>query len=113
MVIKYLEGQSTGVAFTLNETRTIIVTAEAVIPVSGYKEDLIEYTATVKDNIGASLPETFVVDLLFNAIKVIDAQALSIDVYDPATGILTLEFAVPDQPAGGYTVKLSWAEQEI
>lgn len=110
--VKYPAGESTGVAFTAGETRTVVVTVEAVAPTSGYQGDTITYTATVLDDTGVGLPTTFVVDLLYNATKVVDAQALDAAVYDPATGALSLTWTVP-AGAGPFTVKLSWAEQTI
>jgi hypothetical protein len=113
MAIKYLAGSSTGVTFSVLETRTVSVTNEAVNPTSGYVNDTVYYTATVQDNTGAALPSTFVVDLLFNTTKVVSGQALNSSVYNPSTKVLQLSFTVPDKPAGNYTVKLSWAEQTI
>ena len=110
--VKYLAGESTGVAFTAGETKSVVVTVEAVAPTTGYEGDTIEYTATVKDNLGEALPATFVVDLLYNGTKVVDSQVLDATVYDPVTFLLTLTFTVP-AGAGDFTVKLSWAQQDI
>jgi hypothetical protein len=113
MAIKYLAGSSTGVAFSVLETRTVQVSNEALNPTSGYVGDTVYYTAIVQDNTGAALPSTFVVDLLFNNTKVVEGQQLNSSVYNPTTKTLQLSFQVPNVPAGNYTVKLSWAEQII
>jgi len=113
MPIKYLAGESTGVSFELYETRTVVVTNEAVSPSSGYEGDTITYTATVKDNTGATLPSSFVVNLVMNGTTLISNQQLTSDVYDSSTGELTLTFTVPSISAGTYTVKLTWSEQVI
>jgi len=113
MPIKYLAGESTGVSFEVYETRTVIVTNEAVNPTSGYEGDTITYTANVKDSTGATLPSTFVVSLVMNGTTLISNQQLTSDVYNSSTGDLTLTFTVPSIPAGTYTVKLTWAEQII
>lgn len=113
MSVKYTAGVSTGVAFELGETRTVVVADEAVDPASGFKDDSVTYTATVKDNLGNSLPATFVVGLKLDGANLVVGQALSAGVYDQTTGVLTLGFIVPDVAAGSKTVKLSWAEQTI
>ena len=112
MAIKYLSGLSTGLAFTVGETRTVVVTAESVSVTSGFEGDSVTYTATVKDDAGESLPATFVADLQLGAMKVIEGIALGADVYDPVTGALTLTWAVPDT-VGTFTVSVVWAEQII
>ena len=113
MPIKYLSGESTGVQFTLYETRTVVVTNEAIDPTSGYEGDTVVYTAIVKDNTGAVLPSSFVVSLVMNGTTLISNQQLTSDVYDSTSGELTLTFTVPSVPAGTYTVKLTWNEQII
>ena len=113
MPIKYLAGESTGVQFSLYETRTVVVTNEAVNPTSGYEGDTVTYTANVKDSTGATLPSSFVVSLVMNGTTLISNQQLTSDVYDSETGDLTLTFTVPSLPAGIYTVKLTWNEQII
>ena len=112
MAVRYPAGESTGVAFTAGETKTVVVTAEAVTPTSGYQGDTITYTATVQDDLGEVIPATFVADLLYNATKVVDSQVFDAAHYDPATKLLTLTFTVP-AGAGPFTVKLSWAQQDI
>ena len=113
MPIKYLSGESTGVTLTVYETRTVVVTNESINPTSGYEGDIVTYTATVKDNTGATLPSSFVVSLIMNGTVLISNQQLTSDVYDSSTGELTLQFTVPSVPAGTYTVKLTWNEQII
>lgn len=112
MVIKFEAGVSTGVEFTLNETRTVVVTVEAIEPTVGYHGDELTYTATVLDNTDAKLPATFVASLKFGATEVFSG-ALAEAVYDQETGLLTLPFDAPDIAAGEIHIELSWAEQEI
>jgi len=59
MTVKFNSGESTGVAFELQETREIVVTEESLDNPSGFEGDTIVYTATVKDDEGLALPETF------------------------------------------------------
>ena len=113
MPIKYLSGESTGVQFSVYETRTVVVTNEAVNPTSGYEGDTVTYTANVKDSTGAVLPSSFVVSLVMNGTTLISNQQLTSDVYDSTSGELTLTFTVPSVSAGTYTVKLTWNEQII
>jgi len=113
MPVKYLAGESSGVEFEVYEARTVIVTNEAVNPSSGYEGDTITYTAIVKDDTGATLPSSFVVNLVMNGTTLISNQQLTSDVYNSSTGELTLTFTVPSVPAGTYTVKLTWEEQTI
>ncbi|MBA7482667.1 hypothetical protein ES707_18161 [subsurface metagenome] len=110
--VKYVASSSTGTAFETGETRSIVVTAEANAPVSGYSGDSVTYTATVKDDLEASLPATFVADLEINSTKVITGQVFDAGVYDQGTSLLTLVWAVPAD-VGAFTVKLVWAEQLI
>ena len=112
MAIKYLAGESTGVAFTTEETRSVVVTLEALDKSSGYEGETVVYTATVKDDLGNALPATFVASLIMNATVLIADQVFDAVVYDPVTFELTLSFIVP-AGAGSFTVKLSWAEQII
>jgi len=113
MPIKYLAGESSGVQFTLFETRTVVVTNEALSLDSGYEGDTVTYTATVKDNTGATLPSSFIVNLEMNGTTLISNQQLTSDVYDSSTGELTLTFTVPSLSPGTYMVKLTWPEQTI
>jgi hypothetical protein len=89
------------------------VSNEALDKTSGYVGDPVLYTAIVQDSVGEALPSTFVVDLLFGDIKVVEGQELNSNVYNPETKILQLSFQVPNVSAGNYTVKLSWSEQII
>ncbi|GAH42970.1 unnamed protein product [marine sediment metagenome] len=109
---KYLAGSSTGTPFETGNTRSIVVTAEGLDAVNGYEGDTVVYTATVKDDLEASLPATFVADLEINSTKVITGQVFDAGVYDQGTGELTLSWTVPAD-VGAFTVKLTWAEQEI
>lgn len=109
---KYAANSSTGTPFETGETRTLVVTAEALDAVNGYEGDTVTYTATVLDDQAAKLPETFVADLEINSTKVVTAQVFDGGHYDQGTGLLTLTFTVP-AAVGTFTVKLVWAEQEI
>ena len=109
---KYLAGLSTGTPFEVLETRTVVVTAEGLDISSGYEGATIIYTATVKDDLAASLPVTFVADLKLNGTELIADQILDAGVYDQGTGLLTLSFVVP-AAVGNFDVKLSWDEQII
>ncbi|GAI31521.1 unnamed protein product, partial [marine sediment metagenome] len=93
--VRYLAGSSTGTPFETGETRSVVVTAELNDPVSGYAGDTVVYTATVKDDLEASLPATFVASLKINGTVVITDQVFEAAVYDPETKLLTLEFTVP------------------
>lgn len=109
---KYLSGESSGQPFETLETRSVVVTAEALDLSQAYEGDTVVYTATVKDDQAASLPATFVADLMINGTELISSQILDAGVYDQATGLLTLSFTVP-AAVGAFTVKLSWDEQII
>ncbi|MBA7680444.1 hypothetical protein ES703_88760 [subsurface metagenome] len=109
---KFVAGSSTGTPFETGNTRSIVVTAEALDEVNGYEGDTVVYTATVKDDLEASLPETFVADLEINSTKVVTAQVFDAGHYDQGTSLLTLSFTVPAD-VGEFTVKLTWAEQLI
>ena len=113
MPIKYLSGESSGVTLTVYETRSVIVSDEALSPTSAYEGDTVIYTATVKDDAGETLPSSFKVNLVINGITVISDQELTSDVYNSSTGELTLAFTVPEIGAGTYTVKLTWETQTI
>lgn len=110
--VKYLGAESTGVAFETGETRSVVVTAEALDKVSGYEGDTVVYTATVKDNLENVLPATFVASLKINETLVITDQVFDAAVYDAVSGLLTLSWVVPAD-VGTFTVKLVWAEQLI
>lgn len=112
MDIKYVTGQSDGAPFEAGETRSIVVTAENLSASSGYQGDTITYTATVRDNIGYSLPGDFIADLEIDSTKVVTDQVFEAAVYDPGTGGLTLTWTVPAD-MGIFTVKLVWDEQLI
>lgn len=109
---KYLSGQSSGQPFETLETRSVVVTAEALDLSQAYEGDTVVYTATVKDDQAASLPAAFIADLLINGTDLIAAQDFNAGVYDQVTGLLTLSFTVP-AAVGAFTVKIGWDEQTI
>ena len=116
MAIIYPVGESAGASFETyplgSEIHSVVVTDEALDKISGFEGDNVNYTATVKDDLGAALPDTFVVDLKINGIVLIAGQILDASVYNPATFLLTLPWIVPAEE-GIHTVKISWAEQVI
>jgi len=109
-------------AFMVLEARTlsaeaseiviVVVTNEALSEVSGYEDDSVTYTATVKDETEAPLPAYFVADLEIDSTKVITGQVFDAEHYDQETMELTLDWVVP-AAVGVFTVKLVWAEQDI
>lgn len=110
--VKYPAGQSAGTPFATGETKSVVVTNEALSATSGYEGDAIIYSATVKDESEAPLPVAFEVDLEINGTKVITGQVLDASVYDPEDGSLSLEWVVP-AAVGSFTVKLVWARQHF
>ena len=111
MAIKYLAIDSTGVGFDIDETRTVDVTEENLTASSGFEEDVVDYTATVKDNTGAAIPSAFCAKLMINGIQLISG-AFRPQVYDPITFLLTAPFTVP-AIVGSFTVKLTSVDQII
>ena len=109
---RYLAGESTGTPFGVGITSNVIVTDELNTPVSGHEGDTVVYTATVKDDVGGTLPASFVASLKINETLVITDQVFDVAVYDDVTGLLTLSWTVP-APVGELTVKLVWAQQLI
>ncbi|MBA7491247.1 hypothetical protein ES702_01792 [subsurface metagenome] len=109
---KYKADVSIGTPFETGGTRDVIVTAEGLDEVSGYEGDPVVYTATVKDDLEASLPAAFVASLKINETLVITDQAFDASVYEQATGLLTLSWTVP-AAVGTFTMKLTWAKQVI
>lgn len=119
-VIKYQAGQSLGKPWKKGEKRTVVVTNEAITtPYAdgyGFEDDIITYTATVKDNKDETLPSTFEIDLRVNGTPIVNNQPLDVSVYNPTTGALSLDFVVPDDvtlPVGDYTIKVQWSTQII
>jgi len=51
---KFLGNESTGTPLTAGETRSVVVTAEALDPIGGYEGDVVVYSAPVKDYLGAA-----------------------------------------------------------
>ena len=111
MAIQYLAIDSFGVAFDIEETRSVEVTNEALNAGSGFLGDLVMYTAEVKDNIGEALPPAFYAKLMINGTE-LQAGYFQPNVYDPVTFTLTIPFTVPDL-MGSYTVKLTSEDQVI
>ncbi len=109
---RYPAGSSTGTPLTIEPTKLVVVSDEALTPSSGFKDETISYSATVKDDEEGALPATFVVDLEVNGNKVITGQVLDAAVYDPVTFALSLDFVVPDLE-GPVNVSLVWAQQDI
>jgi len=109
---KFLSGLSTGQPFETLETRSVVVTAEALDLSQAYEGDTVVYTATVKDDLVASLPASFVATLKLNGVELITDQVFDAGVYDQGTSLLTLSFTVP-AAQGVFDVKLSWDEQII
>lgn len=112
MAKKYLGDSSPGQPFGTEETRTVVVTEEALDKSSGYEGDTVVYNATVKDDLGVALPANFVADLVINGTDLLSDQVLDAVVYDPVAFLLTLSWVVPSA-VGSFDVKLSWDEQII
>lgn len=111
MAVKYSAIDSVGVGFDTEETRTVEVTVEGLSAPSGFEGDVVDYTATVKDETGAAMPVTFTAELMGNGVQ-LASVAFQASVYDPITFLLTLPFTVP-APTGSFTVKLTSVDQVI
>ena len=111
MAIKYLGDQSTGTPFETGETRTVDVTSEDLTSASGFEDDVITYTATIKDSTAAALPVTFGVRLKLNGTE-LASVVLDGTVYTPGTFAFVLPFTVP-AAVGAFTVTLEWVDQII
>lgn len=110
--IKYVLGMSNPVSFETGETRSAIVTDEALSETSGYAFDIVVYTATFLDSTGEKLPAAFVVSLDRGAINLVSNQALDSAVYSQDTGLLTLSWEVPTALGSGMIV-VDWETQII
>ena len=108
----YNAGNSDGQPLEIIGTKTVVITNEALNKVSAQVGEVVAYSVNIKDDLGAGLPATFVVDLEIDGTKLIEGQALDAGVYAPVIGELNLSFVVPANP-GSHTVKLAWAEQII
>ncbi len=114
MSVKYLGDASTGTPLNASETRSVVVTAEALVPSDGYEGDVVVYSATIKDDLGAFVPATFVVDVKFDGVVVQPGVILNVGNYDPGTFLFSVNLTVPViASAGAKTVNMEWAEQEI
>ena len=108
----YNAGNSDGQPLEIIGTKTVVITNEALNKASAQVGESVTYSVTIKDDLGAGLPATFVVDLELNGTKIIEGQVLNVGVYAPVIGVLTLPFIAPANP-GSHTVRLAWAEQTI
>jgi hypothetical protein len=111
MAVKYLAIDSAGVGFDVDETRTVEVTNEALTVPSGFEGDVVTYTATVKDNTGAALPDTFYAELMLDGVLLVSGT-FGPGIYDPITFVLTAPFIVPTV-TGSFIVKLTSVDQII
>ena len=112
MTIKYNGFYSAGQAFETGESRDVTLAGEALDKAIAFAGETVVYTATVKDDLAAALPATFVANLLINGTEIISNQILDAVVYDPVAFLLTLSWLVP-AAVGSFSVKLSWDEQII
>ena len=114
MATKYLADESTGTPLAASLTRSVVVTAEELVPAGGYEGDVVVYSATMKDDLGASLPSDFVVDVKFDGAVVQSGVILNAGNYDPGTFLFSVDLTIPAiVGAGNKTVSMTWAEQEI
>ncbi len=114
MAIKFLASESTGTPLDAGETRSVVVTAEALAPALGYEGDIVEYSATIKNDLTAALPATFVVDLKIEGAVEIAGVILNVGNYDPVTFLFAINVTIPAVVTpGAKTINIAWAEQEI
>lgn len=111
MAIKFLAIDSTGQPFEAGEVRTVDVTNELLSQSGGFEGDWIQYTATVKDNLGVALPTAFGAQLMGNGYE-LASVTFQPSVYDPLTFTLTLDFIVP-AIVGSFTIHLTSVDQII
>ena len=94
-------------------TRTVVVTNEALGAPSGYEGDVINYTATIEDDKGDSMPATFVAELMMNGTE-LASVAFEVSIYDQGTHAFGVDFTVPFVDLGGdFTVKITSGDQII
>ncbi len=114
MAVKYLGDVSAGTPLNASETRSVVVTAEALVPTDGYEGDVVVYSATIKDDLGGFLPDSFVVDVKFDGVVVQAGVILNAGNYDQGTFLFSVDLTIPAiASAGAKTVNMEWAEQEI
>ncbi len=114
MSIKYLGEASPGTPLNASETRSVVVTEEALVPTDGYEGDVVVYSATIKDDLGGFVPDTFVVDVKFDGVIVQAGVILNAGNYDPGTFAFSVDLTIPAiATAGVKTVNMEWGEQEI
>lgn len=114
MPVRYAEGESTGFVVTGLERRTVVVTAEDCVPVEVAEEDLVAYTATVKDDLGGALPVTFEADLMLDGDTTLVAGIpFSAANYDPVAFEFSFDWTCPAVSPGDHTVTLKWSQQQL
>lgn len=114
MAKKFLGNESTGTPLNAGETRSVVVTNEALVPTEGYEGDVVVFSATIKDDLGAFLPDTFVVDVKFDGVVEQAGVILNAGNYDPGTFEFSVDLTIPAIAVPeSKTVNLAWAEQEI
>ena len=114
MATKFLADESPGTPLNASETRSVVVTAEGLVPSDGYEGDVVVFNATIKDDLGGFLPDTFVVDVKFDGVVEQAGVILDAGNYDQGTFLFSVDLTIPAIPAAGAkTVNLAWAEQEI
>lgn len=111
MSIRYLAIDSLGTDLEIDETRTVVITDEALSLTTGFVGDIVHYTATVKDSTAEALPSTFYATLKIDGIILQEGEFHS-SLYDPVTFHLSVPFVIPDL-IGSFTVKLTSLEQVI
>ena len=75
---------------------------------------MVVYSATIKDDLGGFVPDTFVVDVKFDGVVVQSGVVLNAGNYDPGTFLFSVDLTIPViASAGAKTVNMEWAEQEI
>ncbi len=114
MATKYLGNESAGTPLNASETRSVVVSEEALVPSDGYEGDVVVYSATIKDDLGGFLPDSFVVDVKFDGVVVQSGVILDAGNYDQGTFEFSVDLTIPAiASAGAKTVNMAWAEQEI
>jgi len=114
MTTKFLGNESTGAQLNAGETRSVLVTDEACVPTDVHEGDVVVFSATIKNDLDAALPETFVMDVKFDGVVEQAGVILDAGNYDQGTFLFSVDLTIPAiVSAGSKTVNLGWAEQEI